>query len=132
MPLRQWLKSPRHLLVVFLGVAGLSAGALVWLGWLLLKQDADLEAQRRQEPLEQAADQAVTTMQRAVANLKGIVSSPSADARLPADVTRISIDSRVLVVSAGAPLGGTPGSRESARASARNVRGRRTARTRQN
>src|SRR5688572_23345602 len=48
-------RSSRAVLVVFLSVAVLSTGLLAALGWLLLKQDRDLEDRRMQEHRDQAA-----------------------------------------------------------------------------
>ena len=49
-------RSSRAVLVAFLSVAVLSSGLLAGLGWLLLKQDRDLEDKRAQERREQAAN----------------------------------------------------------------------------
>ncbi len=70
MPLRDWFRPPRHVLAIFLAVALISAGALGWLGWLLLEQDQAVETQRRQERLEEAADRAVAVVERALAGLE--------------------------------------------------------------
>jgi len=92
MPLRDWLRAPRQLLTAFLAVALVSAGALGWLGWLLLRQDAALESQRRQERIEQAADRAAAAMQRAVAALEAhAASQPDASGPLPAGVAIVTI-----------------------------------------
>ena len=66
MQVRHWLRPPRLMLVVFVGVALVSSGALGWLGWLLLAQDAALDGQRRQEALDLAADRAAAAMQRSI------------------------------------------------------------------
>ena len=71
MPIRGWFRPPRHILTVFLVVAVVSAGALGWLAWLLLKQDEALAVQFQQSRLEQAADRAATIMQRALGDLEG-------------------------------------------------------------
>ncbi len=78
------------MLAVFLGVALVSAGALVWLGSLLLQQDAALEMQRRRDALEQAADRATATMQLAVAELQTRLAA-SAERTLPSGVSLIAI-----------------------------------------
>ncbi len=54
--LNRWFLPPRRLLVVFLGITFLFAGALAWLGWRLLEQDRALEKQRTQERLDHYAD----------------------------------------------------------------------------
>jgi signal transduction histidine kinase len=80
------------MLVVFVGVAVVSGGALGWLGWLLLAQDAALDVQRRQEALDQAADRAAAAMQRSIADLRSRTSTePDATGPLPAGVSRISL-----------------------------------------
>ncbi len=80
------------MLVVFVGVALVSGGALGWLGWLLLAQDAALDVQRRQEALDQAADRAAAAMQRTIADLRSRTSAePDAIGQFPAGVSRISL-----------------------------------------
>jgi signal transduction histidine kinase len=92
MQVRLWLRPPRLMLVVFVGVALVSGGALGWLGWLLLAQDAALDGQRRQEALDQAADRAAAAMQRSIADLRSRTSAePDATVQLPAGVSRISL-----------------------------------------
>jgi signal transduction histidine kinase len=83
---------PRQVLAVFLVVALLSSGALAWLGWLLLRQDAALEVQRQQESIEQAADRATTAMQRSMADVQALLSrEPAQDRPVPNGVSTISI-----------------------------------------
>ncbi len=92
MAVRYRLRPPRQMLAVFLGVALVSAGALGWLGWLLLQQDAALESQRRRDSLEQAADRALVTMQLAMAELQAVITSTaSVKGNLPPGASRISI-----------------------------------------
>src|SRR5512132_2394493 len=92
MQVRHWLRPPRLMLVVFVGVALVSSGALGWLGWLLLAQDAALDGQRKQEALDQAADRAAAAMQRSIADLRSRTSAePGATVQLPAGVSRISL-----------------------------------------
>ena len=86
----RWLQPPRGLLTAFLAVALVSAAALVWLGWLLLKQDAALEVQRSQDRLEQAADRAAAAMQRSIADLETAGASRE-PIQLPAGVATISL-----------------------------------------
>jgi signal transduction histidine kinase len=87
------------MLGVFFAVALVSAGALGWLGWLLLQQDAALETQRRRDALEQAADRASATMQLAVAELQTAIGTPAAAGRkLPSGVSRISIGQDAITV----------------------------------
>jgi signal transduction histidine kinase len=92
MQVRHWLRPPRLMLVVFVGVALVSSGALGWLGWLLLAQDAALDVQRRQEALDQTADRAAAAMQRSIADLRSRTSgAPDATGELPPGVSRISL-----------------------------------------
>jgi signal transduction histidine kinase len=82
---------PRQVLVVFLIVALLSGGALAWLGWQLLRQDAALEVQRRQESIEQAADRAAAAMQRSMAEVQALLSGePAPGQPVPNGVSTIS------------------------------------------
>lgn len=60
----RWLEPPRHLLVLFVGIALLLAGTLGWLGVRLLRQDRALEAQQVRERLEAAADAVVADLDR--------------------------------------------------------------------
>ena len=79
------------MLAAFLGVALVSAGALGWLGWLLLLQDAALDTQRRRDSLEQAADRTSATMQLALAKLQTALSVPAGEnGALPAGISRIA------------------------------------------
>jgi len=89
---RNWLKPPRQILVLFLGVAAVSFGALGTLAWRLLDQDRDLENQRRQLELESAADRLVATMQRSLADLQQHLASPGrALSELPSNVVAVTI-----------------------------------------
>jgi signal transduction histidine kinase len=54
-----WLRPPRHVLTLFLGVTGSLLLAMGWLAWLLVSQDRALAAQRTQERLDNAAETAV-------------------------------------------------------------------------
>ena len=56
MPLRDWLRPPRNLLVLFLGTTLVLTAGLGWLGWRLLQQDRAVEAQRVRDRLDSAAD----------------------------------------------------------------------------
>ena len=64
MPFRQWLRSPRRLLGLFLAVMLTLGAALGWLGWRLLEQDRELSSQRIRERLESAADLAEAVLVR--------------------------------------------------------------------
>jgi signal transduction histidine kinase len=83
---------PRQVLTVFFAVALLSGGALAWLGWQLLRQDAALEVQRQQESIEQAADRATAAMQRSIADLRTLAGAArESSGGLPNGVSAISI-----------------------------------------
>ena len=56
MPLREWFRPPRHLLVILLLLTVASVSALLWSGWKLTEQESAVEAQRSRDRLEQAAD----------------------------------------------------------------------------
>ena len=100
MRIRHWLRPPRQLLVVFLAVACVSAGALGWLGWQLLKQDAALEVQRRQEALAAAADRAIATLQRSIAEQQArAIGEPGPGAALASGVSAITIRGETLTVT---------------------------------
>ena len=62
-----------------------------WLGWLLLRQDAIADAQRRQERLEQAADRAAAVMDRALAALQSRALSPLAASDIPPGVSIVTV-----------------------------------------
>ena len=81
MPLRDWFRPPRQLMLVFLAVALVSTGALGWLTWHLLAEDQASERQRRLDELDHAADTAVAAMGRDVAALDRLLDTarPSAD-----------------------------------------------------
>jgi cytochrome c peroxidase len=63
MSLSKWVRPPRHVLTIFVGIMLVFGAALGWLGWQLLEQDRSLERQRVQERLEQAADRIVAELQ---------------------------------------------------------------------
>lgn len=65
--LRQWLRPPRNLLILFLAVVALPAAILVVLGIRLLEQDRALARQRQTEILERAGDRAVSALQQNLA-----------------------------------------------------------------
>jgi signal transduction histidine kinase len=70
MSFRSWFRPPRHVLTVFLVVAVVSAGALVWLAKVLLEQDQTVAKDQRRNQLDQAADRAVAVMQASLADLE--------------------------------------------------------------
>ncbi len=62
MPVNEWLRPPRHLVVIFLGVSVVLTATLTWLGWRMLQQDRALEEQRVRERLERTADATATDL----------------------------------------------------------------------
>jgi signal transduction histidine kinase len=56
MAVSDWLRPPRHLVVLFLGIALILVATLTWLGWQLFRQDRALKQQRVQVRLEHTAD----------------------------------------------------------------------------
>ena len=61
---RAWFRPPRHLLVLFLGITVVSASALGWLSWQLVRQDRALASQRAQDQRDNAASLAITAFQK--------------------------------------------------------------------
>lgn len=105
MQVRDWLRPPRQLLVVFLAVALVSATALGWLGWLLLAQDKALDVQRQQDRIEQAADRAAAVMQRSLTNLQSLIGPQLGKADpLPAGVLAVSLAPGGIVVNPAGSL----------------------------
>ena len=76
--LREFLRAPRHLLVLFLALTLLPASVLVWLAWQFVGQDRIVELQRVQERRENAADRIVTSLQHALAEDEKRLLDPSA------------------------------------------------------
>ena len=64
---KQWFGPGRRLLSMFLAVALLLGGTLLWLGWQLVRQDRELTAQRLQERREIAADLTLAALQKSLA-----------------------------------------------------------------
>lgn len=62
-----WFRPPLAVLALFISLMTVCAFALGWLGWQVLVQDRAVEAQRRQEQIEIAADRAVAAIDRAFA-----------------------------------------------------------------
>jgi signal transduction histidine kinase len=86
---REWFGPSGRLMLALAAVTLVSAGSLSWLGWQMLRQDADVEAQREQERLEHQADLAVQSIERLLASteerLADWVSRPSAPVPDPTD-----------------------------------------------
>src|ERR1039457_2062847 len=65
-PLREWLRPPKSLLLILVLLSLVSVSAVGWFGFKLLEQDRMVQAQRRQERLEQAADRMAATLRGAL------------------------------------------------------------------
>lgn len=65
--LRDWLRSSRSLVILFILVTILPAAALVVFGVRLLEQERALVAQRRREALERAVDQSIRMLDKELA-----------------------------------------------------------------
>lgn len=66
----EWIQPPRRLLVMFLSIAVVLAGAYGWLGWQLIRQERVLASQRDQERTETAADLVVAGLQKDLSELE--------------------------------------------------------------
>ena len=66
-PLREWLRPPKSLLLILVLLSLVSVSAVGWFGFKLLEQDRMVQAQRRQERLEQAADRIAATLRGTLA-----------------------------------------------------------------
>jgi signal transduction histidine kinase len=107
MAVSDWLRPPRHLIVLFLGIALILMSTLAWLGWRLFQQDRALERQRVQVRLEHAADIVTAELTRRLAGIEDrlarLASLPSVD--LPDSAERYAAlfcgDAVVLVLGDG-------------------------------
>src|SRR5436190_11394625 len=63
----EWFRPPRIVLTLFISLMTVYALALGWLGWQVLVQDREVEAQRRQGRTEIAADRALAAIEGAFA-----------------------------------------------------------------
>ena len=66
-PLREWLRPPKSLLLILVLLTLVSVSTVGWFGFKLLEQDRMVQAQRRQERLEQAADRMAATLRGTLA-----------------------------------------------------------------
>jgi hypothetical protein len=66
MAIRDWLKPPRRLIALFLLVTLVPSLALVASGWRLLEQDRALSLSQFAEGREQAADPALSDLERLI------------------------------------------------------------------
>ncbi len=107
MAVSDWLRPPRHLIVLFLGIALILMSTLAWLGWRLFQQDRALERQRVQVRLEHAADVVATELTRRLGTIEDqlarLASIPSVE--LPDSANRYAAlfcsDAVVLVLGDG-------------------------------
>jgi len=67
--LGHWLRPPRQVVTLFLGVTGSLLLAMGWLAWQLIAQDRALAAQRTQERLDNAAETAVAGLRHGLDDL---------------------------------------------------------------
>ncbi len=83
MPVLHWFRQARRLAALFMIAAVLPVAVLFWLGLRLLQQDRDLEGQRIQERLEDAADRVAAEFEahltRIEAGLPGLALTPPAE-----------------------------------------------------
>lgn len=79
-PLNEWLKPPRSLLLYLFLLTLVSVSALAWFGWKLLTQERMVEAQHVEERLEQAADRITATLRGMLAETGERVAAPKWDA----------------------------------------------------
>ena len=88
--LSQWLRPPRHLLLLFLAIAVVLATVLGWLSWRMLQQDRALAGQRVQERLDYAADVIAATLLRKLSESENQLALLLAlpDSELAAEVSR--------------------------------------------
>ncbi len=103
MRLGDWIRPPRHLLVLFVAVTAVSAAALGWSSWQLVRQDRDRARQRAQERRDSAVTLAVGSLQRTLesidAQLSALASAPGPDlTRRASDYARTLPDEAVLLV----------------------------------
>src|SRR5688572_33434652 len=82
MAVRRPLFAPRHLVVLFAGITMVLAGALIWLGSQLVRQDRALERERGHETLTRAATTVTVALQERIAaaqaSLNQLASVPAA------------------------------------------------------
>jgi signal transduction histidine kinase len=124
MPLQDWVKPPRHLLVILLLLTLFSVSALAWLGWRVLEQDRVAEAGQVQERLQQAADQISATLRGDLAETgerlsSWLLAAPSGDGKPDEGLLLILTDSALSAFPQGRLIyGPLPSSEPEAPASA--------------
>ncbi len=106
----EWLQPQRQLLLAVVVVAVLSAGALGWLGWLLVQQDDALERRRQADRLQQAADRAASAVRVAIADLPARAAQSREDAASSAaGLLRASFDATGVTLRDGGRVLWLPG-----------------------
>ncbi len=86
------MRTPRHLLALFLAVTLLPAAALVWAGWKLFRQDRILEQQSIEKRRDVAADLIVTALQQGIVATQQRLADPAARENMGEDTRVIAID----------------------------------------
>ena len=75
---RGWLGPSRRILSMFLALAMLLSGTLLWLGWRMVRQERELAGQRLQQGRELAADLTLAQLQKSLARAEEEVTALSA------------------------------------------------------
>ena len=78
MAISAWLRPPKHMLILFLGITVALTTGLGWLGWRMLRQDQALTNQRIQDRLLDAADLLAAALQGRLAATEETLSRLSA------------------------------------------------------
>jgi len=93
-------RGPRLVMIAFLAIAAVSTGLVGTLGWLLLKQDRELEQARAEERHAQAADRFAARVQPALAD----PAAEDVQAGLPPGTLVITLEARGVSVDNGSLL----------------------------
>jgi signal transduction histidine kinase len=88
--------TPATLVSMFVVLAVLPLGVMGWLGKKVLDQERELEQQRREDRLENAANELADTFSKIV--------SPSVNLQLPSGVSWVLFDTRGVIAHRGFPL----------------------------
>jgi signal transduction histidine kinase len=102
MAVSAWLRPPRRVLSLLIGVTVLLGATLAWLGWRLLEQDRALEAQRLRGRLEDAADRVAAQLRHNLDatrdTLARLASLPEAEFRAQAARVAAALDDDAALV----------------------------------